>query len=511
MGDKAAVLSSKVSFVIQAQNEEKTIGKVISQIKKLKPHEIIVVVNGSTDQTSKIVQSSKCTLLEYENPLGINLGKAIGAFHASGDILVFLDADIVIPSDRLLSFVQAIQGGSDVALNDLNWAMKRKVRPHPTSLSKKALNLFLGREELGINALGAIPNAFSRKAVEQIGWWNLVDPPLAQTMGILDDLSFSAPISVDVIRTNKIRPEQHRTKAANSPYPKSTSRVIGDHLQAIKYLTEQKGIRGGYADDRKRPSETASCKDMRIKRSAVISLEQGSKQLKNTIKVLRNINVKEIVVVGSMDSQLLSDLKEARIIAVPMQESLGSYASRMLGTLNSSGKVTLFVDGHSALTEKDLLPFYEAVEKGTDIALNNTSFLLDTIHPIDPQSTIQYFLNIAIKKPGLLNSSLVTTPYAIHRQVIKKIDVQSWMIPPLAYVEVVLHGFKISAPRTVKVSSLPLNRSNCRNIFLGDHIEAIHHYLQKTNERGGFTDGGKNRALLEEMKKGSSLNEKGEI
>lgn len=511
MDNKAAALSSKVSFIIQAQNEEETIAKVIGQIKKLKPHEIIVVVNGSTDQTSKIVQSSNCTLVEYEKPLGINLGKAIGAFHASGDILVFLDADIVIPSDRLLSFAQSIQEGHDVALNDLNWAMNRKIRPHPTSLAKKALNLFLGREELGINALGAIPNAFSRKAVERIGWWSLVDPPLAQTIGVLDELSFSAPVSVDVIKTNKIRPEQHRTKAANSPYPKSTSRVIGDHLQAIKYLTEKKGIRGGYADDRQRPSEPAACKEMRIKRSAVISLEQGSKQLKNTIKVLRNINVKEIIVVGSMDSQLLSDLKKAKIIAVPIQEPLGAYASRMLGTLNSSGKVTLFADGHSVLTEKDLLPFYEAVENGTDIALNNTSGLLDTIHPIDPQSTIQYFLNIAIKKPDLLTSSLVPTPFAIHRQVIKKIDVRSWMIPPLAYVEAALHGFKIKAPHAVKVPNLPLNQSKCQNIFLGDHIEAIHYYIQNTNERGGFTDGGKNRTLLEEMKKGSSLNEKGEI
>lgn len=499
------ISASKHSFIIQAQNEAETISKVITEVKKLNPYEVIVVVNGSTDQTSKIAKSMGCKLLEYQEPLGINLGKAIGAYYATGDILVFLDGDIVIPSNRLHSFVKSIQEGHDIALNDLNWAMRGRNKPDPTSLAKKALNIFLGREDLGINALGGIPNALSRKAVEIIGWWNLVDPPLSQTIGILQNQSISSPVSVDVIRPNKAR-KQHITKAANSPFAKSTSRIIGDHLQAIHRLVEHKGKRGGYVDVRQR-SVIANLevpdKRKSVKRSAVVSLDHGSNQLSSIINILMKMNVEEVIIVGSKAQLSSFHFKEKNIKIVPLQNSLGSYTSRLVGLLHSSAETTLFVDGHSVLTEEDLLPFYEAIERDKiDIALNNKGFLKDKTFPIDQKSTIQYFLNTAMKRPDLLNHSLMNTPYAVKRQVIEKVDVQAWMIPPLAYVNAVLQGFKIKAVHTVKGSSNVLDGADSMEVFLGDHIEAIHHYIKNTNERGNFTDGRKNRELIESMKKG---------
>ena len=41
----------QLSVVIPVQDEEKTIGKVIEELRKIEPFEIIVVVNGSSDKT----------------------------------------------------------------------------------------------------------------------------------------------------------------------------------------------------------------------------------------------------------------------------------------------------------------------------------------------------------------------------------------------------------------------------------------------------------------------------
>ncbi|HHY22315.1 MAG TPA: glycosyltransferase [Bacilli bacterium] len=493
-----------VSYIIQAQNEEVTVGRVIAEIKKTNPYEIIVVVNGSTDKTSDIVRSLGCTLLYYKEPLGINVGKAIGAFYAKGDILIFLDGDIVIPSKDLLRLSQSIKDGHDIALNDLTWVLKRVKKLDPTSVAKITLNLFLQRGELGMNALGAIPNALSRRAVKKIGWWNVIDPPLAQTIGILHHLSISAPASPNVISTNKIRP-QHRTVAKNSPYAKSTSRIIGDHLQAIHYLIQEKGVRGGYPDNglRSLPKIDERIKrEKNAKRSAVVSLTLQTNELSKLLDTLKKASVDEIIVVGTIDKQMRSSLQEKVTKVVSISQDCRSCASRAVGAMHCSGEAILFVDGHQQLGLTDILPFYEAVENRVDVAVHNENERLKDRYPLNAKMIVQNFLNIAVKKPRLQSHSLVSVPHALHRRVIEKIGAESLMIPPLAYLKAILENVSIRAVQ-LKLKQ----QMDSLAIFFGDHIEAIHYYLQTTNERGRFTDGGKNREILEEIKKWGFKNE----
>lgn len=46
----------QLSIIIPAQNEEATIKEVILEARKIEPKEIIVVINGSTDQTEAIAK-----------------------------------------------------------------------------------------------------------------------------------------------------------------------------------------------------------------------------------------------------------------------------------------------------------------------------------------------------------------------------------------------------------------------------------------------------------------------
>lgn len=195
-----------VSVIIPVQNEQDTIGGVLNEVIKLKPFEIIVVVNGSTDRTTEIAQSYDCTILSIDQALGNDIGRALGARKATGDILLFLDGDIIIPHNQLSPFIEAIQSGYDIALNDLSFLAFQKLCPHFTTISKLAINTYLQKSNLTLNSLLAIPHAMIREAVQKIGWEHLADPILVQVIAIKKGLKICSPFTVDVINTNRIRP-----------------------------------------------------------------------------------------------------------------------------------------------------------------------------------------------------------------------------------------------------------------------------------------------------------------
>jgi len=108
-----------ISVVIPAFNEEKTIGEVISEtvlvMDSLKmPYEIIVVDDGSRDETRRIATQYKATVLSN----GMNRGKGYamrkGFQHAQGDIIVVIDADGAHKPKEIPSLVTPLFNGADI-------------------------------------------------------------------------------------------------------------------------------------------------------------------------------------------------------------------------------------------------------------------------------------------------------------------------------------------------------------------------------------------------------------
>ena len=83
-----------VSVIIPAYNEAETIKDVIEKIRKVDSElEIIVVNDGSVDQTGEIARESG--VIVYSHPYNMGNGASIksGIRIASGEILVFIDGD----------------------------------------------------------------------------------------------------------------------------------------------------------------------------------------------------------------------------------------------------------------------------------------------------------------------------------------------------------------------------------------------------------------------------------
>ena len=85
----------KVSVIIPAYNEENTVARVVEVIKKVScVDEIIVVNDGSSDNTAKEASNAGAIVINHE----VNKGKGEALFtgykNAECDIIAFIDADI---------------------------------------------------------------------------------------------------------------------------------------------------------------------------------------------------------------------------------------------------------------------------------------------------------------------------------------------------------------------------------------------------------------------------------
>ena len=84
----------KISIVLPAKNESGAIGQTIERIKQLNiAHEIIVVNDGSTDSTQAVAEQAGATIVTHPYSKGNGAAIKTGARTATGDVIIFMDAD----------------------------------------------------------------------------------------------------------------------------------------------------------------------------------------------------------------------------------------------------------------------------------------------------------------------------------------------------------------------------------------------------------------------------------
>ncbi|KKR83011.1 MAG: hypothetical protein UU29_C0008G0120 [Candidatus Daviesbacteria bacterium GW2011_GWA2_40_9] len=110
----------KVSVVIPVYNEEKVIGDCLKSLstQSYQDLEVIVVDDGSTDKTLDVLSefknnNLKLTLLKQDH-LGAGAARNLGARETKGDILVFVDADMVFDREFIERLIGPIREGNTI-------------------------------------------------------------------------------------------------------------------------------------------------------------------------------------------------------------------------------------------------------------------------------------------------------------------------------------------------------------------------------------------------------------
>ena len=122
----------RLSFLLCAYNEEKTIERTLRSIlnQRVKPDEIIVVNDGSTDGTAEILKrfEDKCIIVNLPRNTG-NKARAqrVGLGYVTGDLVAFTDADTELDpaflENGLPYFLDPLVGGvsGQVLSKKKNW------------------------------------------------------------------------------------------------------------------------------------------------------------------------------------------------------------------------------------------------------------------------------------------------------------------------------------------------------------------------------------------------------
>ena len=123
-----ALRRPELSVVIPVYNEEKRLGKTLREsldyLKKSKiPFEIVIVDDGSTDSTLKVVEkfgrkAGKKTLRVLKQGTNRGKGAAVrrGAMEAQGDIVLYMDADNATTLSQYERFRPLLAKGFDVVV-----------------------------------------------------------------------------------------------------------------------------------------------------------------------------------------------------------------------------------------------------------------------------------------------------------------------------------------------------------------------------------------------------------
>jgi glycosyltransferase involved in cell wall biosynthesis len=105
----------RVSVVIPTLNEARNLPLVLTRL-PADIHEVIVVDGRSVDDTIEVARSlCPDVRIVLQNRVGKGNAMACGFAHATGDIVVMLDADGSADPHEIPLFVEALQGGADFA------------------------------------------------------------------------------------------------------------------------------------------------------------------------------------------------------------------------------------------------------------------------------------------------------------------------------------------------------------------------------------------------------------
>ncbi len=124
-------MSQSVSIILPAKNEADNLDRLLPVLRKNFPEEEIIVVNdGSSDNTVEICNRHQVTVITHVYSMGNGAAIKTGARNAKGDILMFMDADGQHNPDDINRLLEKIHDGYDMAVG------ARQINTHASLLRR---------------------------------------------------------------------------------------------------------------------------------------------------------------------------------------------------------------------------------------------------------------------------------------------------------------------------------------------------------------------------------------
>lgn len=182
----------KFSIVIPAYNERaRIIATLEAVVEAVRAHawsaEVIVVNDGSTDETAELVLAFAAKAPEVrlmQNPKNSGKGYSVrsGLLHANGEIVMFTDADLSAPIDEADRLFEAIAQGADIAIGSRWLETSRQTHRQPlyrqvfgrvfNALTRMVMRLPYADTQCGFKAFtrNAAQTVFQLQTIERWGF-----------------------------------------------------------------------------------------------------------------------------------------------------------------------------------------------------------------------------------------------------------------------------------------------------------------------------------------------------
>ncbi|MCK5872786.1 MAG: glycosyltransferase family 2 protein, partial [Methylococcales bacterium] len=106
-----------ISIVLPCLNEAENLKNLLPKLKAVcQDAEILVVNDGSTDETLMVCQAHSIRVISHPYRMGNGAAIKTGARHADGDIIVFMDSDGQHNPDDIAIMLAKLAEGYDMVI-----------------------------------------------------------------------------------------------------------------------------------------------------------------------------------------------------------------------------------------------------------------------------------------------------------------------------------------------------------------------------------------------------------
>jgi len=240
--------TSLVSVIVPVKNGAGTLGRCLRSLKRsyYRNFEIIVVDDHSDDNTVEIARVNNCTVIEVKNGNGANNARNVGAAVSKGDILMFVDSDIVVGRETILGIVESLEESYVDAVVGIYTAKHR----HESFISQYK-NLWVRYSYLksppAIDWLFGAISGIKRPSFEKLGGFNI---ELLARHGH-DDIELGkrfARANLNIILNMDIEVEHLKNYTLPTFIKNEFHRSVGFAELAIRFNETTKSFRRGFVN-----------------------------------------------------------------------------------------------------------------------------------------------------------------------------------------------------------------------------------------------------------------------